>query len=462
MHRDSTKHPTPSNAILALRWLAALNTAVNSGAIMAVYFLAAWWLRPEFMPDAPYAAGFLITIPWVAAMITWVLGGGRGLRQLLSADYRWWVVLVVLYGLWAAWSPQWALYKANAATSAAYQVLFALLFILPAFGSKLALRWVALALLAGLLSQALIVSGQVALQRPLGLSVLGEFRIRPDGLGLAVLYAGDLRLMRPYGLTIHPNVIGGYLAVALVGSYGLLVDSQRWQKGWQKWGRYGLIVSYAVGWWALLVTFSRSAYGGLAVGLGMIAVVTWRQRQPHPSRRQLLSLAALLLGCTLLFGANYRQFVIARAGATGDVTELRSISDRRVYMEFALQAVTAKPITGVGLGNFPWYVAYELPKTRYYLLDPDQVHSVPFLIASELGLTGLTLWASSLVIGLLIIWRRRVEPFGLGLVAGVVALLSIGLLDHYPHTVFHFCLLSWGSLALAMRSDTPILRKTND
>jgi hypothetical protein len=36
------------------------------------------------------------------------------------------------------------------------------------------------------------------------------------------------------------------------------------------------------------------------------------------------------------------------------------------------------------------------------------------------------------------------------LAAGVIALLAIGLLDHYPWSIFHYQLLLWGGMAAAI------------
>src|SRR5437773_2145960 len=81
------------------------------------------------------------------------------------------------------------------------------------------------------------------------------------------------RLMRPYGLTIHPNVIGGYFTVALLCMAAWLVvdrDLPRWRQA-VRFGAMGLIL------WGLCLTFSRSAWGALAIGLALIGIAWWRK-----------------------------------------------------------------------------------------------------------------------------------------------------------------------------------------
>jgi O-antigen ligase len=301
-------------------------------------------------------------------------------------------------------------------------------------------------------TQGMIATAQVLLQRPVGLSALGEFAIREGNRGLSLLLAGDLRLMRPYGLTIHPNVIGGYFAFALPVCIGWLFRRQvarrltSWILIW---------ACLAVGWWALLITFSRSALGGCLVGLGALASGWLRWPEQRPAGRQILALGGTLLTVAILYVILYSPFVIARAGVGGEVTELRSVADRRIFTEIALDLIGRKPITGVGIGNFRAAAVGWLRANPQYALRPDHVHSVPLLIASELGLPGLILWGGLVGWSAWRLWRSVPAPFASGLWAGGAALLAIGLLDHYPWTIFHFGLLSWVGITAGSVYEAP-------
>ena len=63
-------------------------------------------------------------------------------------------------------------------------------------------------------TQALIGIAQVLLQGPLGLP--GELALEPTHSGAAIIAVPQRPWLRAYGMTFHPNVLGGFLAVGLV------------------------------------------------------------------------------------------------------------------------------------------------------------------------------------------------------------------------------------------------------
>src|SRR5262249_28276523 len=119
-----------------------------------------------------------------------------------------------------------------------------------------------------------------------------------------------------------------------------------------------------------------------------------------------------------------------------------------------LQVIRENPVKGVGVAVFPWR-ADEILHTPAYegiALRGDYVHNVVLLVLSEVGIIGFAFWGLSLLVGFWIVWRKVYDPFAIGLAAGVIALLAIGLLDHYPWSIFHFALLLWGSLGIVLRA----------
>jgi O-antigen ligase len=407
-------------------------------------FFVAWWLRPEWMPQTPYIAGFLLTIPLTMAIAAWVLTGVAGVREGWRDGRRWWALIALLLAAWAGWSPAWA-GQAGAAESASTQLAFVLLVGVMFSLAPLSPRLLATALAFGLLVQGTIAIVQVEWQRPAGLALLGEFEIRPNNRGLSLLFAGEARLMRPYGLTVHPNVIGGYFAVALLASTGWLVNRRR------RWAQIAALVLVAFGLWALLVTFSRSAILGFGVGLLLIGASWLRRGAPRPSRTVVITALSVMLLVSTAFVARYAEFVLARAGVGSEVTELRSVVDRRVYTEIALTIISDFPVTGIGMGNFPGKARDLLRNSPYKALGADHVHNLPLLIASEIGLTGAVLWLALIGIGCWRVWRTAVDPFAVGLGAGAAALLVVSLFDHYPWTLMHFGVLLYACLGAAIR-----------
>jgi hypothetical protein len=426
-------------------------------AILTAFFLVPWWLRPQYQrPEwlsftPPYFFGFLLTIPVGIAIVGWIVLGFPGLRSALNDGRRWWIASAVLLLSWALLSIQWANHPRDS-VNAASQLAGVMLFTLVITCAGPSARQVTAALAMGLIFQAVIAIAQTSLQHQVGLAWLGEFEVRAKNVGLSILSDGPDIWMRPYGMTIHPNVIGGYFAVALLAMTGWLPDL-----GLQRWRYIVRLGVAALGLWALCLTFSRSAWGALVVGLIVIAL-GWRKIGLKIPRQRLLIVtmgAVLLIG---IFGVSYGRWIAQRtdfasaSAATSDTTENRSISDRRVFFEIALQVIREHPLQGVGIGNFAWEATEIIRQGPYKgWLKGDNVHNIALLAFGELGTIGFGLWLLTWLSGLIQAIRMVRDPFAIGLVAGCVALLAIGMLDHYPWSIFHFALLLWSTLGIALQ-----------
>jgi O-antigen ligase len=313
---------------------------------------------------------------------------------------------------------------------------------------------------------------QMSNQGPVGLQFLGEFPIGPDQQGISVIQSGATRLMRPYSLLPHPNILGGLLAVYLLATVGWILSSERWK-------RWGGIILFAAGLWALLLTFSRSAWLGLVVGAFTmlpllikswsqtqtietrnIVVLHWRRFLGYFKRYRALILATLLSFLTvILFFFAYQPFLRARVGEGQESVELRSVSDRMVFLEFAHRSIMQRPLIGVGVGNFPWRIVPFI-RAAGYDMRGDNAHHVLLSALADLGLVGFGLMVAALVFGTESVLTStgsiqasnndttaRIVLFG-----GFMALTFIGVLDHYPYTLLQFQTAWWGLLAVAMKS----------
>jgi O-antigen ligase len=308
-------------------------------------------------------------------------------------------------------------------------------------------RYLIASLIIGLLWNSILALLQVANQGSVGLRMLGEFRISVEN-GSSVVQAGDTRWLRPYGLLPHPNMLAGFLMIGLLAAAAWVVSGKP-----TKWF-VGTIITLG-GLFALLLTFSRAAWGGFILGIGIIVLLAWRDDSPSTRRflrlELLLSLAmGLVVG--LIFALLFQDFLLARAGISTESIELRSISDRAVYAQFAFRSIRETPILGLGIGNFPWRASYYLMFTDFDLRG-DNVHNIYLSAWAELGIIGLVLMISAMTAGAWTVVRAPTEDrefmARMALFAGFVALAAIGLLDHYPWTTIQFQAAFWGLLAAA-------------
>ena len=131
-----------------------------------------------------------------------------------------------------------------------------------------------------------------------------------------------------------------------------------------------------------------------------------------------------------------------------------SIGERVEQTALALELFGARPLTGVGAGNF---TAYNLPNA---LTQVMRVHNVPLLIASELGWPGLALWLLSVGVVIVAGIRSGRAPTAVWpalLTSALIAMLVISLFDYYWWTSSQGVYV-WATIGGALLANAPRLQ----
>ncbi|MCB0005086.1 MAG: O-antigen ligase family protein, partial [Anaerolineales bacterium] len=197
------------------------------------------------------------------------------------------------------------------------------------------------ALLLALAGQSIVAGLQFWRQDDLGLYWLGEVDLNRYPGGGSILAVGEQFWLRAYGLTNHPNLLGGFLALAI-----LLLLGGSLRPGRLAWPlRLGLLLGCA----ALVLSFSRAAWLGLLAGFLFLALLlgsraAWRQQY---GRSLLLGAAFCCVG-GLLALIPTRELLFTRLQPTVNEFETRSLSERDALQAAAWVAYGAAPWTGVG------------------------------------------------------------------------------------------------------------------
>ena len=404
--------------------------------------------RPLALSPAPgildvfVRPGFHLTDLAVLAVILLGLATWRGAGKV-RAQASLTVPLLALAGLALVVVPL-ALSPVVAGYSALRWMLACVLFI-ALQGSDLPVRGLVTGLLAGAIINAILAVGQVIVQAPLGLP--GELTLARDVSGAAVV--GAERWLRPYGLTFHPNVLGGLLVV------GLLMMLPRVFS-------FHVKILWWLCWAALLLTVSRSAW--IALALTMPLAAGWLFWKAPGLRRSLVITAAGSILVAAAVMAPLRPVFEARltggitpSGQPTGVTE-RSIDERLALQSVALGIIKDRPLSGVGAGNTPLAV-----QSSDVDATPQPIHNLPLLLAAELGAAGGGLWIWLWLAPLAMVmarWRsRRAQPVAtlptpwpLTFALAWLALGIIGLFDFYPWGLESGRLLSVVTLALFART----------
>lgn len=427
--------------------------------LLCTWFLIPVWHRLSYASGPftrDYLIGYLIFLPALWTIIWWVLSGFQGIHRLLAKpSHIIWITLLLLLCIWVIASQRWAFVGANrpeiaAAGGVQFAITSLLICCIIAIGIKP--RHFLNVILLTMLIHVAIGGLQVANQSSIGLSWLGEFDLDPQRQGVGVIQSGDTRWLRPYGLTAHPNIYAGFVLVGVLACLSWVMAESRWQ-------RWIGTLAYAFGYWGLLLTFSRSAWLGFALGAGLFLILVRKSISSNQNhRRYAILIATITIGSSGLFLTIYQPLVLVRAGA-GDTesTETRSLNDRAIYNQIAVEAIRNYPLLGVGVGNFPWYSNHYLFYETDYDMRGDNVHNIYLGIFSELGIVGFLLFMGIIISGLSISLRLPTDETIYHdrsvLICASTALLIIGLFDHYLWTMFHFQILLLSLLALAQQQN---------
>ncbi len=352
------------------------------------------------------------------AVVTYALAGWPNRAVLQSGWRRLFVLalagLIAFEAISIAWSPQ----RGLAAVQVAHVLIWAAFALMMSCTEQSAVS-MTFALLIGLMIHGVVGFAQLAV-----LPVVG---IVPQNSGISVVFNGTEHWLRVYGVSSHPNLLGGHLAVGVILILGLVIISQGRQRFW-------LSAAWLMCWITLLLTFSRSAWLGLTGGGVLALILLWRGRHfTRSTIKGLMAIAAASLGLMALFVWRFQSFLVNRIEVALVPYETQAIVQRLDAARLAWRIFAARPLTGAGL-------AQSIVVARDLLGAPsDWIHNVPLLIAAELGVGGIIL------IGLLVTvlmalgvqrWRRRSVSMWQALVGGALIALGIAMqFDHYVWTV---------------------------
>jgi putative inorganic carbon (HCO3(-)) transporter len=322
----------------------------------------------------------------------------------------------------APFSEQPRLAFANAATIVGFILLAAYVLnevrsvsqVLPAVGAMV-------------LIQAVVAISQVIGQHEVGLTMIGELDLDPALSGASIVWTTDApRLLRAYGLSDHPNILGGVLAAALLV---ILAGLTRHRESLAVVVASGV---FAIGTAAVLVTFSRAAALGLGAGLAfaLLLVVVRRDRHTLGTWFAACVVAAMIAVPFVVPYADYWSARVNPGVQPAGSTEQRSIEDRGVQAERTAEIFLDHPVVGVGAGVLPeaMLAAYAAFTYNYF-----PAHVAVLVVAAETGVVGAGAYGLLVLAPFVLLWlhRRRLTPELIAMSGALLALTVVGLFDYY-------------------------------
>ncbi len=239
-------------------------------------------------------------------------------------------------------------------------------------------------------------------------------------------------LERAISTSVDPNAFGGMLALVLSLGAAQLFAARPVLPRWLLIGTVGVMGV------ALLLTFSRAALFGVIFAALYLATLRYR-------RLWWVMIGAGVLGAVLLASLGIGQAFVERV-VEGVQFQDQAQQMRLAEYQNALAIIERYPVFGIGFGAAP-----EIDLVA-------GVSSIYLAIGQRMGLVGLAAFLALVGYWFLYTIQRlrhmddEAAAWLLGIQAGIVAALAVGLADHYFFNIefSHMGALFWGSIGLGM------------
>ncbi|MBI4786840.1 MAG: O-antigen ligase family protein [Chloroflexi bacterium] len=279
--------------------------------------------------------------------------------------------------------------------------------------------------------QAIVGVAQVLGQHSLGLQSAHELNLDPAWSGVSIVWGDGIRSLRAYGLTDHPNILGGSFAFALLALAAWYTGNET---RWQLW--LGSI--YALGALGLLLTFSRAGWLAFGAGVVFCALVFFKTRQ----RAALVRLLTIVAGALIVLApfiwqnAPYLGVRLNQNNAFDQVAiETRSLSERDRLVVAASQIFSEHALFGIGIGALPQAEKLRYPDFGAFDAYYQPAHFVLLDVAAEIGIYGAVFYLVVTIAPWLTMWRNRkrltFSPALVGISGALLAITLVGFFDYY-------------------------------
>jgi O-antigen ligase len=259
--------------------------------------------------------------------------------------------------------------------------------------------------------------------------LFGERTFTAETPGIANASINGQLFLRPYATFSHPNVLAGFLVLAML--FLLLFAFKNKRLKIFVWS--GIILGTT----ALLITLGRSAIFLWLIYLiflfGLWLFEKYKNRKINPLQITFSILIFLGVVTILILQNNY----IVQRFLTTNLSD-EPLVQRRELITQSLNMFWKSPVLGVGMNNFFNNISVASLKENSFLIQP--VHNIFLLVLSETGIIGLVAFLFVFLKSFLAILKKQNKY----LLLSLLAIIFLGLFDHY------FFTLQQGQLLLSL------------
>ncbi len=356
--------------------------------------------------------------------ILWVSKSRADKKLLKDIKFSSPLIWLLIFVFWVFISAWWSVLPA-------LSVYYGLKFLL-ALGiiwliklDKISFSRVAVIIVASGLLQGLLAVSQFLNQLVWGSKWLGMAWQDAQNLGVSVVDTGLRRWLRAYGSFPHPNILGGFLTIALVFCFYLYEQTNRlWQqlknKQLEIFNTIVLFVTMII-FSGLLLSFSRAAW----LGVGLFLFIIFVQlifKKCFFSWTTFNKLFLLIVFTGAIWISVYTEPFLTRINASERLEQF-SVNQRIDSYQDAWQTFKQKPFLGTGIGVYTYNLHRQHPERYVWDLQPP--HNTFLLVLVELGLVGFILF---LIIIFLLSKNINFKPQRIWL---IIMLVFLMLFDHW-------------------------------
>ena len=299
--------------------------------------------------------------------------------------------------------------------------------------------------------QSILAIFQFSAQRVYGNKWFGMATQYSSDLGVSVADNGFRRWLRAYGSLPHPNILGGFLVVCLLVNIILYLNLHQKLISTvaEKVGKYRIalllgLILFIVNFIGLLLTFSRSAWLGLIIGIIVLIPLVIKKY----GRDGLLNISKFIFIIIALGGiAGYilNEPMKTRLGIDGRL-ENKSIEERIIYAADAKEIIKNNWLFGVGIRNYGLAVHNQISSERL-VYEYEPAHNVFLLVWAEAGIFGLLAFITLLIYLLL----NALKDESYGKTAFIFALVVMMIFDHWWWSLPFGIMLFWTTIAITYK-----------
>jgi len=314
------------------------------------------------------------------------------------------------------------------------------------------LRWerINTALVSAGVIQAILGIYQFFAQQVAANKYFGMAAHSPDVLGDSVVETVGGRFLRAYGSFPHPNILAGFLVVCLIIIIGYLFKAYR-NRSENIVCILFAVTSFVIICYGLILTFSRTAWVVLVLVLLILFIVSLWHRDQY--RLRILAPVALWIALVVSFSV----FLLPDLWQTrlmGGRLEEQSRVERISLYKNAFQIIGDEWHRGVGIGAYTQALYNQ--DNSYDVWEYQPVHNIFVLVTAETGVFGGLMFIFFVVeffrASFWKHWRRLVTTSWFTAYSiSFIALLLIGLFDHYLWSIASGITLFWLVLGLWAR-----------